>query len=1150
MSTPFVHLRLHTEYSLADSVVRIKPLMARAAELGMPAVAMTDAGNLFALVKFYQAAEAAGVKPIIGIDLNLAFGADRPAGIVTAIVCGQKGYRMLCDVVSRSYIEGQHRGRPEVQADWLGEGLPELMLLAGRQSPVARALIAEDSAFAQRRLETLSGLFPAGVYLELTRTGRPGEERWNQAACELAVRSETAVVATNDVRFLSPEDYEAHEARVAIHEGYRLTDSERESPYTAEQYLKSGAEMVELFADVPQAVTASIEIAERASFALDLGHPVLPNFPLANGEDENARLARDAETGLHERLRAEAFKPAVGEAQYHARLERELGVILETGFAGYFLIVADFIAWARENGVPVGPGRGSGAGSLVAWTLGITDLDPLAHELLFERFLNPERVSMPDFDVDFCMEGRDRVIEYVAERYGRERVSQIITYGTMAARAVVRDTGRVLGHSYGFVDRIAKLVPFEVGMTLERALEESDELAEACREDDDVRDLIALARKLEGLSRNAGKHAGGVVIAPSALTDFTPLYAEANGASLVTQLDKNDVEAVGLVKFDFLGLRTLTILDWAEKAANASRGEGEPEVCVRELAVDDPPTYKLMQACETTAVFQLESRGMKELLGRLVPDRFEDIVAVNALFRPGPLQSGMVDDFIARKRGEQKVEYPHPALEPILEPTYGVILYQEQVMQIAQVLAGYTLGGADLLRRAMGKKKHEEMARQREVFLKGALENDVDEKVATHIFDLMEKFAGYGFNKSHSVAYALLAYQTAWMKVHYPAAYMSAVLSADMDHTDKVVRLVEECRRMELEILPPHVNHSDYHFKVENKAAIRYGLGAIKGLGQGAVEAIVVERARAGAFEDLAELCARADPGRLNRRAFEALIQAGALDGLGPNRAALMVGLPGALAAAEQRHHAGASGQVDFFGEVRPSVEIVTGVEKWQDLERLAYEKRLLGLYLSGHPMQVYAGLVAKLGAQPMMALTREQAEVGGARPVRIVGLVADVRRFAQRRVVTLDDGEGTLEVKVFDEVAERDLELLSMDRIVVVDGQLKWDNYFHRWRVTASELAAIETVAEREAKCVWIEWRPDGVPPGDCAARLKSALHAHAGAGSTHVALRYHGRDAGVCLRLGERWRVVPGRDLLTALKVLQGVERVEITYQRRTGV
>jgi DNA polymerase-3 subunit alpha len=1150
MSRPFVHLRLHTEYSLVDSVVRIAPLMARARELGMPAVAMTDAGNLFALVKFYRAAEAAGIKPIIGVDLNLALAAGEPAGVVTALVCGREGYRTLCQLVTRSYAEGQHAGRPEVKAGWLGDGVPELLLLAGRESPIAAANGEGSSDRAHERLEKLRQLFPHGVYLELTRTDRPGEEPWNRLAVTLAAATNTPAVATNDVRFLASEDFEAHEARVAIHQGYRLTDARRARGYSREQYLKSGEEMAERFADLPEALAASVAIAERASFALDLGHPVLPAFPAPDGESEEALLRREAETGLARRIGASGFKPAASKEDYRARLAHELEVIFETGFPGYFLIVADFIAWARANGVPVGPGRGSGAGSLVAWALGITDLDPLAYGLLFERFLNPERVSMPDFDVDFCMEGRDRVIEYVADRYGRERVSQIITYGTMAARAVVRDTGRVLGHPYGLVDKIAKLVPFELGMTLERALAESEELAQVCRDEEEVGNLIALARKLEGLPRNAGKHAGGVVIAPGELNDFTPLYAEANGANLVTQLDKDDVEAIGLVKFDFLGLRTLTIIDWAVKAINARRAQaGDVPLEMSALPLDDAAVYEqVFQQAQTAAVFQFESPGMQRLLKEAKPDRFEDIIALNALYRPGPMD--LIPSFLARKLGREPVSYPDPRVEPILKETYGIMVYQEQVMQMAQIVGGYTLGGADLLRRAMGKKKVKEMVKQRGVFRAGAAKNGLSEQKADRIFDLMEKFAGYGFNKSHSTAYALLAYQTAWLKTYYPAAYMAAVLSADMDHTEKVVPLIGECRRMGLDILPPHVNHSDYPFKVEGERAIRYGLGAIKGLGRGAVEALVAERARGGAFESLADLCARGDPGRLNRRALEALIEAGALDGLAPHRAALLRNLPIAIAAAEQRQRAGASGQNDFFGQVTPPRLALAAIAPWDESERLTREKRILGLYLSGHPLRAHAKLLSKLGAAPIGELPRDPpaSGQGAAQPVRVVGLVADLRRFGRRTVVTLEDEDGRIEVTCFDDVAERARPFLTPDRIVVADGRLGWDNYFKRWRVTVENIAAIETVAEREAGCVWIEWRPNGEAPAECAARLGEILRRHGAKGKTGIAMRYHGKAVEARIRFGNDWRIVARRELLAGLKELPGVERVEVIYRPRT--
>ena len=1143
MSSAFVHLRLHTEYSLGDSVVRIPELMERVAALEMPAVGLTDAGNLFALVKFYRAAEARGIKPIIGADLNLVLDGEGPAGTVTVFVCGRHGYRALSQAVTRSYIEGQRAGRPQVSGEWLARA-PELIVLAGRASPIGQAFEAMQPERARTALEALRDIFPHGAYLELTRTGRAGEEAFNQAAAALAVETNTPAVATNDVRFLDPADYEAHEARVAIHQGYRLTESARPRFYSREQYLRSREEMAERFSDLPEALAASVAIAERATLELDLGRAVLPAFPVPAGTDENSYLRRAAEAGLENRLRAPGFRPAASESAYRRRLEEELAVIVEMGFAGYFLIVADFINWARGHNVPVGPGRGSGAGSVAAYALAITDLDPLAYDLLFERFLNPERVSMPDFDIDFCIEGRDRVIDYVAERYGRDRVSQIITYGSMAARAVVRDVGRVLGHPYGYVDRIAKLVPFEIGMTLDRALQESPELKQAYESEEEVRSLVDLARKLEGLARNAGKHAGGVVIAPTPLTDFTPLYAEANGASPVTQLDKDDVEAVGLVKFDFLGLRTLTIIDKAVKLVNAGLQEGEPPLVIRDQPLDDEPTYELLRRGETTAVFQLESRGMKELIGRLKPDSFEDIIAINALFRPGPLQSGMVDDFIDRKHGA-KVHYPHPDLEPILKPTYGVILYQEQVMQIAQVLAGYTLGGADLLRRAMGKKKPEEMARQREIFTRGATERGVEEKTATHIFDLMEKFAGYGFNKSHSAAYALLGYQTAWLKTHYPAAFMAAVLSSDMDHTDKIVRIIDECKRMGLKILPPDVNRSVYAFAVEGADGIRYGLGAIKGLGRGAVEGLVEERERSGAYSGIADLCARSDSSRLNRRAFEALIESGALDSFGLERAGLIARLPQALAAADQRQRAGAAGQVDLFGLGSAPAAAPAAQSPWTEKERLAREKRTLGLYLSGHPMQGYASLLAKFGAERIADLVGDDPG-GGAptRPVRVAGMIVELRRFGRRTAVGLDDASGRIEAIFFDDMAERSRKLLVPDRIVVLDGRLAYDDYFKRWRITAADIKDIDEIAARQTASVWIEWTPNGESPAQFVSSLKAALAGHGG-GRAMVGVRYRGNAASVCLRLGPEWRVSPQPELIASLERLAGVDRVEIVYR-----
>ncbi|HVH82733.1 MAG TPA: DNA polymerase III subunit alpha, partial [Steroidobacteraceae bacterium] len=708
MSPGFIHLRLHSEYSLSDSVVRVAELIAAVAAAGMPAVAVTDQNNLFAMVKFYREALEEGVKPIVGVDLAVREdGERREASRLTLLCQSQEGYRNLARLLSRAYLEGQERGVPRVERHWLSPAsLAGLIALSGAtEGDVGRALVNGREADAERALEQWRALLPGRYYLELQRVGRQFEETHIAGAVALAARHQLPVVATNDVRFIRAEEFESHEARVCIHDGALLADSARVRRYTRQQYLRSPAEMSALFADLPEALANSVEIARRCSLQLTLGEARLPQYPVPAGVITEEFLRAEAAGGLARRF------PAGAAAPYQERLASELAVICQMGFAGYFLIVADFIRWARDNGVPVGPGRGSGAGSLVAYSLGVTDLDPLEHDLLFERFLNPERVSMPDFDIDFCMEGRDRVIEYVAAKYGRERVSQIITYGTMAAKAVVRDVGRVLGMSYGYVDRIAKLIPFELGITLDAALEKEPELKRLYQAEDEVKNLIDLARSLEGLTRNAGMHAGGVVIAPSVLTDFAPLYCDAAGGSVVTQFDKDDVEAAGLVKFDFLGLRTLTIIDRAVRLINRAAPAGSVPLEIRTLPMDDAATYALLKSCRTTAVFQLESRGMKDLIRRLQPDCFEDIVALVALFRPGPLQSGMVDDFINRKHAphEAPIDYLHPRLEPILKPTYGVILYQEQVMQIAQVLASYTLGGADLLRRAMGKKKPEEM---------------------------------------------------------------------------------------------------------------------------------------------------------------------------------------------------------------------------------------------------------------------------------------------------------------------------------------------------------------------------------------------------------------------------------------------------------
>jgi DNA polymerase-3 subunit alpha len=1158
--TAFVHLRLHTEYSLVDGIVRVPELMAAVAAGRMPAVALTDQSNLFAMVKFYKEAQAAGIKPLIGVDAWIREPGERaPPSRIVFLCQNLKGYRHLTQLVTRSYLEGQQRGAPMLERSWINSDVLQglIVLSGGFEGDIGRCLARGRDDEAERCLERWQAFCGDRFYLEVQRTGRAGEQVCSEAAMELAQSRGVAAVATNDVRFLTRAEFEAHEARVCIHDGAQLGDASRPRRYSEEQYLKSPAEMAELFADTPELLANTLEIAKRCSLEIRLGASMLPAYPVPAGSSTEEFLREESKRGLGMRVAASpALADSAAVAAYEARLDLELGVICAMGFAGYFLIVADFIRWARENGVPVGPGRGSGAGSLVAYSLGITDLDPIEHDLLFERFLNPERVSMPDFDVDFCMDGRDRVIEYVANKYGRDRVSQIITYGTLAAKAVVRDVGRVLGHPYGYVDKIAKLIPLEIGMTLDKALEQEEELKRLYDNESEVHDLIDLARTLEGLARNAGTHAGGVVIAPSVLTDFTPLYCEEGSSTPVTQFDKDDVEAAGLVKFDFLGLRTLTIIDWVVRDINAERAtSGEAPLVMSALPMDDALTYALLKSTKTTAVFQLESRGMKDLIRRLQPDRFGDIVALVALFRPGPLQSGMVEDFIARKHDLTGaiIDYLHPDLKPVLEATYGVILYQEQVMQIAQILAGYTLGGADLLRRAMGKKKPEEMAKQRSVFVSGAVARGVREAQATHIFDLMEKFAGYGFNKSHSAAYALLSYQTAWLKAHYPAAYMAAVLSSDMDKTDKVVTLFDECTGMGLTVLPPDVNSSVYAFRVAGPTSIRYGMGAIKGVGASAVEAIIEERAKNGPFKTLPDLCRRIDLQRVNRRVFEALIRSGSLDQIGPNRASLTAELDRAMHLGEQNSRAISVGQVDLFGL---SAAENVAVADWSEAERLAGERETLGLFLSGHPITPYepdlkflvSARLADVGGPKPPAPLEGARNWSAGKPATVAGLVLEIRRRPNRVTLILDDRSARLEVSLYEEVFQQHRDIIVKDAILIIDGTLRFDDFIEAWRLQAKSLMDIDRARERFARRLWLRWPAEFDGPQGMN-RFEQVLKPYL-RGPCGVSVAVNRADYSGKVNLPDAWSVRPTRELLDRLSALVGREGWYLVYGPRNDV
>lgn len=1164
MQPKFVHLRLHTEFSLIDGIVRIKPLVKKLAGLKSPAIAVTDHANLFALVKFYKAAIGQGIKPIAGGDV-LIFNPEEPVSPhrMTLLVKNRLGYITLMELLSKAYQEGQHQGVPMLRQEWLEENHGGLIALSGAmQGDIGKALLADNYEMAKGLAEYWGAIFEHDFYLEIQRVGKLEEERYLKSAVDLAIATGLPVVATNDVRFLNQTDFAAHEVRVCINQGRVLDDTRRPKDYTDQQYLRSDEEMLALFADIPEALANTVEIAKRCNLHLELGENYLPDFPVPAGMTLAGLMANTAREGLEERLRQH---PAVGKATdaenrkvYGQRLEDELQMITQMGFPGYFMIVADFIQWAKNNAIPVGPGRGSGAGSLVAYALKITDLDPIEFDLLFERFLNPERISMPDFDIDFCMDRRDEVIDYVARHYGRDHVAQIITYGSMAAKAVIRDVGRVQGFPYGFVDGLAKLVPFEIGITLEKALEDSAEFRQQYENDDEVRNLVDMAKALEGISRNAGKHAGGVVISPTKLTDFTPLYCEQGGGNLVTQFDKDDVEAVGLVKFDFLGLRTLTIIDWALQIINLRQKQaGLQEVDISSIPRDDALTYELLKKGQTTAVFQLESRGMKELIKKLKPDCFDDIIALVALFRPGPLESGMVDDYIRVKHGA-KAEYAHPLLEPILKPTNGVILYQEQVMQIARELAHYTLGGADMLRRAMGKKKPEEMAKQRETFVSGAIANQVNEKIATYVFDLMEKFAGYGFNKSHSAAYALVAYQTAWLKAHFPAAFMSAVLSSDMDNTDKVVTLIEECRQMKLKICPPNINVSNFRFTVNDEEHIVYGLGAIKGVGESAIEEILQERSQNGSYRDLYDLCQRVDLRKVNRRVLEALCRAGAFDIFDQNRASHLAELPTILKVAEQHGKMAETGQDDLFGlgagekdSYQNEGSYAAKVEYWLEQERLAAEKQVLGLYLTGHPISQYESEIRQFTSGTIAELLAKVEGAKGRLEALVAGLIVEIRTRQTKQgktmaFATIDDRTGRLEVAAFGDKYEIYRSIFSKDNLLVAEGALSIDEYTNSLRLNVDTLYSIEQAREKFARTLQMRWHVNGHAPDTQAfmMELQGALQAFKG-GPCPVVIDYSSSEGTATIQLGDDWRVHPADELLSRIKRLSGVDGVEVKFR-----
>ncbi|MFC5430400.1 DNA polymerase III subunit alpha [Paraburkholderia denitrificans] len=1187
MSDPrFVHLRIHSEFSIADGIVRLDDLVKAAAKDGQGALALTDLANAFGLVRFYKEARGKGIKPIAGCDVWVMNpdNRDKPSRLLL-LVKDKRGYLNLCELLSKAWLTNQHRGRAEIDVAWLEAGLGEgLLALSGaQQGDIGLALAAGNTESAKRHAQRWAKLFPNGFYIELQRCGQPGGEPYVQQAVALAADLNLPVVATHPMQFMQTEEYTAHEARVCISEGDILANPRRQKRFTTLQRFQSQAEMAALFADIPSAVANTVEIAKRCNLTLELGKPKLPLFPTPDGLSLDDYLVQLSKEGLEKRL--EQLYPDEAEreqerARYYERLEFECGTIVKMGFPGYFLIVADFINWAKNNGVPVGPGRGSGAGSLVAYALGITDLDPLRYNLLFERFLNPERVSMPDFDIDFCQHGRDRVIQYVKEKYGADAVSQIATFGTMAAKAAVRDIGRVLDLGYNFTDGVAKLIPFKPGkhVTIADAMKEEPLLQERYDNEDEVHQLLDLAQLVEGLTRNVGMHAGGVLIAPGKLTDFCPLYTQGDESGVVSQYDKDDVEAVGLVKFDFLGLTTLTILDWAERYIRRL-DPSKQDWSLAQVPLDDAPSFQILKKANTVAVFQLESRGMQGMLKDAQPDRFEDIIALVALYRPGPMD--LIPSFCARKHGREVVEYPDPRVEPVLKETYGIMVYQEQVMQMAQIIGGYSLGGADLLRRAMGKKKAEEMATHREIFAKGAATNGLTREKSDEIFDLMEKFAGYGFNKSHAAAYALLAYYTAWLKAHHPAEFMAANMSLAMDDTDKVKILFEDCIANGMKVLPPDVNASAYRFEPvadfdpavvgARSRTIRYGLGAIKGSGQNAIEEILRAREEGGLFKDLFDFCERIDRRVVNRRTIEAMIRAGAFDTIHANRAQLLASVPLAMEAADQASANAMQAGLFDMGDAPLAAHELVDEAAWPEKRKLQEEKGALGFYLSGHLFDAYKDEVRRFVRQKI-------GELKEGRDKLIAGVIASLRTQMTQRgkmlIALLDDGSGQCEVTVFNEQYEAHKALFKEDELLVVQGGARNDAFTGGIRFTVDTVMDLERARSRYAQAVKLQVngnadvhalravleahraKPDDTLPapaepararggreGGGYGRDRERSHAVIPNGLA-VQIAYRNERAEGEVRLGDAWRVKPTDDLLAALRSELAGSSIEIVY------
>jgi len=1129
----FIHLDVFSEYSIGQSIIRIESVLDKCFEDHMPALGIVEHNNLFSAFKFYKKAVHLGIKPIIGANISVQTDRSNVICNMTFLCKNSTGYKNLSHLITRSYIEGYRNDQASIDIDWLNEknssGL--IAISGGHKGLIQALLLSGKTNDAADQLKQLQAIFFNDVYLSIQRLGNNRDEELLHKTLECSLSSNTPLLAANNPRFLNKGDYLALDARVCIDQSDVIDNVKRIKDYTNEQYFKTQEEMSNLFSDIPEALTNTVNIAKKCNFKFTTDQVALPAYLPPKGLSVEGYLKREAKQGLDQLIDENEKLTKI----YNQRLNTELDIIISTGFSGYFLIVSDFVKWSRAKNIPVGPGRGSGPGSLVAFCLGITDIDPIRYDLLFERFLNPERVSMPDFDIDFCVKGRDQVIDYVSDRYGSEMVSQIITFGTMSAKAVVRDVGRILGYPFGMVDQIAKLIPFEIGITIENALKKESELNERYENEEEVQAIINLALQLEGLVRNAGKHAGGVVIAPSNLSDFMPLYTvEGDEGGTVTQFDKDDVESMGLIKFDFLGLKTLTVIQTAVELIHQQQSDEQLKtIDIRKIPTDDIHTYQLLSSAKTVGVFQLESMGMRDLIKRMQPEKFDDIIALVALFRPGPLLSGMVDDFIERRKADQSrlIDYLHPMLESILRTTYGVIVYQEQVMQIAQKLAKYTQGSADILRKAMGKKIPEEMTKQKDIFIQGAIDNDVKESTAIKIFDLIEKFAGYGFNKSHSVSYAFIAYQTAWLKTHYPAQFMAASMTADINNTDKIIPLKEDCTNLDIEILPPCINHSAYDFFVQDSESIRYGLGAIKGIGESAAEAMTSERLTNGTYKDFFDFCSRLTDQKLSKRTIEALVKSGAMDCLNENRSTLFRSIGTGVNFANKKAMDQKSGQNNLFsidGDHAETPPSLNRDKEWKLNDLLQGEFQSLGFYFSGHPFDPYRKDCIHLTKGPLIQIKAKMEKSNNGSLLfnsqnfmEIAGLVFDVKRRGNNLIFRLDDGTAIIDAIVFGENRDRFRDLINNNAVLHLNGSFRYDTYADTWQFVASEILELDALIEKKAKTLLIKCNPDFDPE-----KLKSILQAHT-PGSCKVNVHYKTDIDVYKLKFGQEWTVKVTKEL-----------------------